>query len=80
MVGYMDGHYEVRVRPMRSGALVDIVWVPPQDGPMRVITIAPERVPLLAEALNSHLQGADKDQGRHRGHGSGPPRGGLDQR
>ena len=47
-----QGHYEVRPGP---AGLKAIVWIEPGQPPLLMTTIAPDRLPLLAEALNSHL-------------------------
>jgi len=35
--------------------LAEIVWCPPGEPPIKVAEMVPERLPLLAEALNRHL-------------------------
>ncbi len=49
-----QGHYEVRPGP---AGLKSIVWIEPGKPPLIMTTIAPERLPLLAAALNGHLGG-----------------------
>ena len=50
--GHRPGHYEVRPGP---AGLKAIVWVEPGQPPQMMTTIAPGRIPLLAEALNMYL-------------------------
>jgi hypothetical protein len=52
------GHYEVRRETRLGVPMANIVWVP-EDGSsaIPVTTMAPDRLPLLAEALNEHLAG-----------------------
>ncbi len=45
-------HYEVRPGP---GSLKAIVWIEPGKPALLMTTIAADRLPLLAEALNDHL-------------------------
>jgi len=54
-MGGMAGHYEVHEYPAAGHALKALVWVEPGRVPLVMTTIAPERLPLLADALNRHL-------------------------
>ena len=55
----MTGRYEVR-REIRLGvSVMAIVWVVPGEPPMLLTVLGEERLPLLAEALNDHLRGAE---------------------
>ena len=55
----MQGHYELR-REIRLGVeVIAIIWVVPGALPLLMTTVAPERVPLLAAALNEHLRRAE---------------------
>jgi hypothetical protein len=53
------GHYEVRTeRRGRIGLeMAVIIWHPPGEPPIRVTAMVPDRLPLLAKALNEHLAG-----------------------
>jgi hypothetical protein len=51
-----QGRYEVRPGP---AGLKAIVWIEPGRLALLMTTIAPDRLPLLAEALNDHLRGAE---------------------
>ena len=53
----MTGHYEVRELTRMGVQLMEIVWCPPGEPPIKVTEMVPKRLPLLAEALNSHLTG-----------------------
>ena len=48
------GRYEVR--DYQGGGLKVIVWVEPGKPPLIMTTIAADRLPLLAQALNEHLK------------------------
>ena len=47
-----QGHYEVRPGP---AGLKSIVWIEPGQPPLLMVNIGADRLPLLAEALNTHL-------------------------
>ena len=51
----MNAHYEVRELTRMGVRLVEIVWCPPGEPPIKVTEMVPERVPLLAAALDDHL-------------------------
>ena len=51
----MNGRFEVRELTRMGVRLVEIVWCPPGEPPIKMTEMVPERVPLLAEALNRHL-------------------------
>jgi hypothetical protein len=51
----VTGRYELRPERRMGVELVGIWWCPPGEPPIRVTEMVPERLPLLAEALNSHL-------------------------
>ena len=51
------GRYEVRDYSAAGHGLKAIVWCEPGKPPLIMTTIAPERLPLLAAALNEHLAG-----------------------
>jgi hypothetical protein len=53
----MAGHYEVHDYPAAGHALKAIVWAEPGKAPLIMTTIAPGRLPLLAEALAGYLDG-----------------------
>jgi hypothetical protein len=53
----MAGHYEVHDYPAAGHGLKVIVWAEPGRVPLVMTTITPERLPLLADALNKHLAG-----------------------
>lgn len=55
--GPMAGHYEVHDYPAAGHGLKAIVWAEPGKVPLVMTTIAPERLPLLAEALAGYLDG-----------------------
>ena len=51
----MAGHYEVR-RVTRLGVpLAEIAWITPGEPPTTLVAVAPERIELLAEALEKYL-------------------------
>jgi hypothetical protein len=52
-----QGRYEVRHETRLGVPVLGIYWIAPGEPPMLLTVVAPERAPLLAEALNSHLQG-----------------------
>ena len=54
---YMAGHYEVHDFPAAGHGLKALVWVEPGRTPLIMTTIAPERLPALAEALSEYLRG-----------------------
>lgn len=54
----VTGHYEVRELTRMGVRLVEIVWCPPGEPPIKVCEMVPERVPLLAEALAGYLADA----------------------
>jgi hypothetical protein len=50
------GRYEVRRETRLGVPMANIVWVPEDGSPaIPVTTMAPDRLPLLAEALNEYL-------------------------
>ena len=51
----MSGHYEVRELTRMGVGLVGIWWCPPGEPPIKVAEMVPERLPLLAEALNRYV-------------------------
>ena len=50
-----QGRYEVRPETILGVQVAALVWVEPGQPPMILTTIAPDRLPALAEALNEHL-------------------------
>ena len=54
----MSGRYEARDARRLGVPVVEIRWVPAGEPPMLVLVLAPERLPLLAEALNGYLADA----------------------
>jgi hypothetical protein len=50
------GHFEVRELTRMGVELAVIWWCPPGEPPIKVAEMVPERLPLLAEALNSYLK------------------------
>jgi hypothetical protein len=51
----VTGGFEVRELTRMGVQLAEIVWCPPGEPPIKVAEMVPERLPLLAEALNRHL-------------------------
>jgi hypothetical protein len=51
------GRYEVRSETILGVPVAALVWVVRGEPPMLLTTIAPERLPALAEALNRHVAG-----------------------
>jgi|GEM_PF-7023248 len=58
--GHRPGHYEVRPGP---AGLKAIVWIEAGQPALLMVNIAPERVPLLAEALAGYLAARGPDGG-----------------
>jgi hypothetical protein len=54
----VTGHYEVRDLTRMGLRLVQIVWCPPGEPPIKMMEVVPERLPLLAEALREYLADA----------------------
>lgn len=54
----MTGRFEVRELTRMGVQLVQLVWCPPGEPPIKVCEMVPERVPLLAEALARYLADA----------------------
>ena len=52
------GHFQVRELTRMGVELVGIWWCPPGEPPIKVAEMVPERLPLLAEALNNYLGGS----------------------
>jgi hypothetical protein len=52
------GHYEVRNVTRLGVPLAQLWWVPRGEPAMQVLEVAPLRLPLIAKALNDHLNGA----------------------
>jgi hypothetical protein len=59
----MPGHYEVHDYPAAGHSLKALVWIEPGRPPLIMTTIAPDRLPLLAAALNEHLAGPGPHSG-----------------
>lgn len=59
----MTGRFEVRELTRMGVQLVEIVWCPPGEPPIKVCEMVPERVGLLAEALAEYLAGGPADAG-----------------
>ena len=55
----MNSHYEVRELTRMGVLLAVIVWCPPGEPPIKCFEVMPERLPLLREALDAYLRGAD---------------------
>jgi hypothetical protein len=51
----VTGRYELRELTRMGVELVGIWWCPPGEPPIKVAEMVPERLPLLAEALNAYL-------------------------
>jgi hypothetical protein len=51
------GRFEVQELTRMGVRLVEIAWCPPGEPPIKVAEMVPERVRLLAAALNEHLAG-----------------------
>jgi hypothetical protein len=54
----VTGRFEVRELTRMGVQLVQLVWCPPGEPPIKVCEMVPERVPLLAEALARYLADA----------------------
>jgi hypothetical protein len=57
-----QGHYEIRENHARVRGVLAVVWIEPGQAPAIVFTIGADRLPLLAEALNSHLDAGRADR------------------
>ena len=57
------GHYEVRSETRVGVQLCALYWCEPGQRAMPFFTISPDRLPLLAAALNEHLAGGPADAG-----------------
>jgi hypothetical protein len=53
--GRATGRYELRPERRMGVELVGIWWCPPGEAAIRSMEVVPERLPLLAEALNGYL-------------------------
>ena len=51
------GRYAVRSTTRLGVPVVEVRWVVPGQPPSLVLVLAPDRVPLLAEALDAYLGG-----------------------
>jgi hypothetical protein len=57
------GHYEVRSETRVGVRLCVLYWCEPGQPAMLFTTISPDRLPLLAEALNAYLAGGPAGPG-----------------
>lgn len=51
-----NGHYDVRPHATIKG-LLSVVWIEPGASAAPVLNVGPERLPLVAKALNHYLAG-----------------------
>jgi hypothetical protein len=52
----VTGRFEIRELTRMGVELVGIWWCPPGEPPIKVAEMVPERLPLLAEALDAYLR------------------------